>query len=383
MEVKDLIEKYCLQSNLETYDPYDIWKTCIGSNVKKLYNTNKYLGIIPAGILTIFDIFINNKIRIFYKKREHPVVRAFASLALLNLYEISQNNNYLFSITNHLDWLKNNSSPLTVYYGWGINFKHFVSKKVNYPKEQPFSTITPYILEAFVKYKELTNYPCYDEIINKIFLFFENDIKIIEETEDYLITSYGTFKDRIVINAISYTLYSYSLFLNIYIEKEVYIKNKIIKLYNYIRKNQNENGSWLYSPEGNSFIDCFHTCFILKNLIKASAFLDLNEIDVVIEKGYGYIHENFYNLKYGLYKRFTKSNKPSIIKFDLYDNAEMLNLLLLLNKHDLALELKINIEKVFIKGEDIYSVIDILGNRKNKDTLRWAVMPYLYSLSKM
>jgi len=84
-----------------------------------------------------------------------------------------------------------------------------------------------------------------------------------------------------------------------------------------------------------------------------------------------------------LYKRFTKSNKPSIIKFDLYDNAEMLNLLLLLNKYDLALELKNNIEKVFIKGEDIYSVIDLFGNKKNKNTLRWAVMPYLYSISKM
>jgi len=379
----ELITKYCLQENLETFDPYDIWMTNLGIRIKKIYNKNKLIGTIPAGALTIFDYFLNNNYRIFYKKKEQPIVRALASLTLLNLYKHDHDKKYLEFIKEHLEWLKENSSSLTNNYGWGINFKHVVSNKVNYPKDQPFSTITPYVLEAFLNYKEITNDNCYDDVIHKIFLFFENDIKIIEETEDYLITSYGTFKDRIVINAISYTLYSYSLFLNIYKDKDGYIKNKIIKLYNYIRENQKENGSWLYSPEGNSFIDCFHSCFILKNLIKASAFIDLKEVNVVIEKGYGYIEENFYNIKYGLYKRFTKSNKPSIIKFDLYDNAEMLNLLLLLNKYDLALELKNNIEKVFIKGEDIYSVIDLFGNKKNKNTLRWAVMPYLYSISKM
>ena len=383
MATNSLLLKYCIKDSLETFDPYDIWKIKLGEITKRFYNFNKFLGIIPAIILTCFDFFINNKLRLFYKKQEYPVVRAFAAMSLLNQYKCEINENLLLNIEKHLDWLKNNYSKGYSGYCWGINFIHVVSNKVNYPKDQPFSTITPYVLEAFLNYKEITNDNCYDDVIHKIFLFFENDIKIIEETEDYLITSYGTFKDRIVINAISYTLYSYSLFLNIYKDKDGYIKNKIIKLYNYIRENQKENGSWLYSPEGDSFIDCFHSCFILKNLIKASAFIDLKEVDVVIEKGYGYIEENFYNIKYGLYKRFTKSNKPSIIKFDLYDNAEMLNLLLLLNKYDLALELKNNIEKVFIKGEDIYSVIDLFGNKKNKNTLRWAVMPYLYSISKM
>ena len=239
------------------------------------------------------------------------------------------------------------------------------------------------MLEAFLKYKELTNDTCYDEVVNKIYLFFENDIKIIEETDKYMVTSYGTFKDRIVINSVSYTFYAYSLFLKLYKEKEDYIKSKILKLFNYIKLNQREDGSWLYSPEGNSFIDCFHSCFILKNLIKASHNIRLNEVEKVIERGYNYLQANFYNSKYGLYKRFAKSNKPSLIKFDLYDNAEMLNLLILLHKNDLASQLQSNIEKSFEKNGDIFSTIDILGIKRNKHTLRWAVMPYVYSLSKM
>lgn len=40
MQNKELIEKYCLQDNLETYDPYDIWKTKLGFFVKNGFNIN-------------------------------------------------------------------------------------------------------------------------------------------------------------------------------------------------------------------------------------------------------------------------------------------------------------------------------------------------------
>jgi hypothetical protein len=37
----------------------------------------------------------------------------------------------------------------------------------------------------------------------------------------------------------------------------------------------------------------------------------------------------------------------------------------------------------FIEGKNIYSVIDYLGVKRNKNMLRWAVMPYLYALSSL
>ncbi len=80
---------------------------------------------------------------------------------------------------------------------------------------------------------------------------------------------------------------------------------------------------------------------------------------------------------------FTKNDKVCLIKFDLYDNAEMLNLFLLMGEKDKFNELNESIKKHFVKGKDIYSVIDFFGQKKNKNTLRWAVMPYLYSLSKV
>jgi hypothetical protein len=81
------IEKYLLRDDLSTYDPYDIWKTNFGIKAKQLYYKNKYLGIVPAGILTIYDLYINNSLRVGYKKQEYPIVRAQAALALINLYK--------------------------------------------------------------------------------------------------------------------------------------------------------------------------------------------------------------------------------------------------------------------------------------------------------
>jgi hypothetical protein len=83
-----------------------------------------------------------------------------------------------------------------------------------------------------------------------------------------------------------------------------------------------------------------------------------------------------------LFKRFSVKNKPSIVKFDLYDNAEMLNLALLLGDRCVADKLIASIDRNFRAGTDIYSQIDLFGVRRSRNTLRWAVMPYLYALSQ-
>jgi len=72
-----------------------------------------------------------------------------------------------------------------------------------------------------------------------------------------------------------------------------------------------------------------------------------------------------------------------LVRYDLYDNAEMLNLAILRGDTTLIESLPPLIEKKFMKGDDIFSQIDFLGVRRNRNHLRWAVMPYLYALSQL
>jgi len=382
--MRRLIEQYCMRDNLGTYDPYDIWKTSYGIVIKKLFNRNRLLGIVPAAVLTLLDVYINNRLRFSYSKQEYPIVRALAALSLLNLYEAERKEEYLEYVKLHLEWLIANRSKNCIGYGWGLGFEHAVKADVIYDKDTPFVTITPYSLEAFIEYRNLSGDDSYDDAIQGILMFLEQDIKIMESTKHHLVTSYGTSKDRVVVNAVSYMMYMYAL-LKPYAarDNDAAIADKIVRLYQFVKDQQRDDGSWLYSPEGSSFIDCFHSCIILKNIIKTSRLFDLKGAESVISDGYRYLQENLLDERLKLFRRFSVKNKPTLVKFDLYDNAEMLNLASLINDEKVVMGLSQEIKQVFIRDKDIYSQIDIFSSRYNKNMLRWAVMPYLYALSSI
>lgn len=204
---------------------------------------------------------------------------------------------------------------------------------------------------------------------------------VLREDENILITSYGPFKDRIVTNAVSYTMLAYSIFYKL-LDEKLYLKNKIQKMMNFIISVQREDGSWLYGPYDNkSFIDCFHSVFVLKNMIKTNKNINLVFNENSINLGYKYLKNNFFDNNHNLFKRFSLSNKPSLVKFDLYDNAEMLYLSKLLDDFSLVKLLEDSIKKNFIKNNDIYSIKELFGINKNKNTLRWSVMPYILAKS--
>ena len=172
----ELIEKYCLQDDLSTYDPYDIWQTNFGFKVKNLYNNNKSIGLIPAGVLTLVDLYVNNKRRYFYSKQEYPVVRALAAQALLNLYHIEKKEAYLEYSKKHIQWLIKNTCKGYSGYCWGLGFKYPVLKGVVYTENTPLATMTPYVLEALHKYYFVTNDNHVREVIVTIFDYLENDL---------------------------------------------------------------------------------------------------------------------------------------------------------------------------------------------------------------
>lgn len=378
----ELVNKVCTRNELKTFDPYDLWKTAGGFIVKNFYNHHPKLGLIPAALFTFYDVFLNNERRHFYTPKEYPIVRAWAALVLLNNYRHNRKTSTIDKVLLHLDWLKQNTCHGYSGYCWGLGFEYAVNKDLIYDSNMPLSTMTPYPLEAFIGYTEISGSTAYVDVILSIYNFFEKDVIILEETNDYIVPSYAAMPDRKVVNAASYLMYSLAILLPyIDVREHQRLGLKIKKLFAFIVKSQNVDGSWFYSPEGDSFIDCFHSCIVLKNIIKTNRTFPLHGSGQVVEQGYLYLKNNFFIEKVGLFKRFSKSNKPSIVKFDLYDNAEMLNLAILMGDGSLVCKLLKAIEKNFCVGEDIYSQIDIMGKKRNKNTLRWAVMPYLYALS--
>ena len=289
-----LIERFCTGADLSTYDPYDVWKTSFGFQVKQLYNRSPKVGLAPAATLTVFDTFVNNGLRMGYRRQEYPIVRATAALCLLNRYEKGRGPHLLASARRHVDWLVENSC--TGYSGccWGLGFPYGAGPTVVYDVNTPLSTMTPYGLEALIRYAVVTREERFSSAIESIFEFFDRDIQVMAEDGESMATSYGPFMDRIVINASSYTMYALALALP-YVSRQLTerITAKIGKLYRYVQKAQRPDGSWLYSPQGRSFIDCFHSCIVLKNVFKTNQIMPLPGSEDLIAAGYAYVKKAF------------------------------------------------------------------------------------------
>ena len=341
--------------------------------------------MLPAALFTAYDTWINNRLRLFYPRREYASVRSLAALALLNLYRATADRQYLSWARRHLGWLQEHRCPGYAGACWGLGFDYAVMKGLIYDGNTPFSTVTPYALEAFCRYSGLASTDEYVDTIRSIHTFLERDLQVMSETQRHLATSYAARRDRIAFNSVAYTMYSYAL-LRGHVDAAARDRavEKIRKLYANLCDHQGADGSWFYSPDGESFIDCFHSCFVLKNMIKTNALIPLADCDSVVERGYGYLRQAFRDNRTGLFRRFAVANKPGLVKFDLYDNAELLNLAVLRHDRDFARELAHHITRHFVRpGHGIYSKIDCFHGKRDLDTLRWAVMPYLYALSEL
>ena len=373
-----LLEQYCLPDDLSTHDPYDIWSCSLGFGAKRFYNRHKYLALPVVGLFSIFDRF--NSRHFFYKKREYPIVRAMAAQVLLNLYRITADEKYLVRAKNDLEWLLNHRGESKSGAGWGTLVPRTVSKTAEYPASMSFSTITPYVLEAFWNYSKLLNTEEYQWIFPKFREFFHSDLVPMLETETELAFSYGTVRDRIEFNSNCYILYCRALLGHILNDHSA--DGQIFKIYNFVKNHQREDGSWFYSYSGkNSFIDCFHSCFNLKNLFKANGILPLEGAREVIDRGWDYLKKALFDSKEFLFRRFSISNKPGIIKFDLYDNAEALNFAYMIGDDVFASQLRDSIEAHFVRNGVVFSRIDLSGTLICPDYLRWAVMPFMLSVS--
>lgn len=374
-----------LGPNLATYDPYDLWKTRLGLWLRKFFYKNGKITIPIMAPFFILDVYAPKLIRAFLKPQEYPIVRASAALSALNIYEITSDRKYVNLASDSVKWLIENKSE--GYHGacWGINFP-WMTKDGFYSSSTPFITHTPYCVEALLRFSDITkDKQSLDTGLSSL-SFLENDMKVLLDDSDKLALSYGPyFESRIVINANSYAMMMYAMLADRLYNKRVILLEKASRIFNYIESRQNNDGSWFYydDEEKGNFIDCFHSCFVLKNLIKYSNYAGV-DVENIVHTGLDYVLNNFLDSKYFLARRFSVSAYPSLAKFDLYDQAELLNLLCISGRIDLAKRLHDSIiNNFYIPSKGAFGYQIDRFNILNKMTyLRWAVMPTVYAFSE-
>ncbi|MBX2962033.1 MAG: hypothetical protein KF687_05940 [Cyclobacteriaceae bacterium] len=311
-------------TELRSFDWWDIWGTRYGGWAKTMYFKNRVLGGLMVAPFIILDLFYPAARKWFVKKRAFPICHAHISLGYLNLHQITQDQSYLEKAINLVPELMDMASQKAQSgLGWGMKHQWMTIQGL-VPIDTPCNTQTAYPFELFCRLYDLTNDPIYRHYLDKILRHVSNDFNEWW-IEDMLVCSYSTIDNRRVINANSYRMYML-LEGGARFDNEEYTR-KGVATARYIISSQNPDGSWPYS-EDQSFVDCYHTAFVLKNLLRSKEILRKHSIDVdtVIKSGYSYYLENLFDAQRRP-KPFAVEPRFTIFEYDSYDLAESIGLL--------------------------------------------------------
>jgi hypothetical protein len=152
----------------------------------------------------------------------------------------------------------------------------------------------------------------------------------------------------------------------------------------FVIESQNEDGSWYYSADGQrNFIDHFHTCFVLKALIKIEALTKDVHCTKAIDRGIAYYVRNLFDQE-GLPKPFSRRPRLTVYRGELYDYAECINLGVLLKGRFTALdEILVNLITLrgWQKADGSFRTRRLLVGWDNLPMHRWAQSQMFRSLS--
>ncbi len=368
-------------------DPYDLWSSPLGVKIRDSYYRNKISGKLAAVFLGVVDWILPEISRSILGtvKRTYPIVIGHEILRMNYCGELNA--------TQAVHAIEVGNSVLSKRLGesecsWGLGFP-WMSKNGLYGPDIPFVTHTPYMMEALLVLEKVP--VVHDkamEMFHGTWGFLET-LKVMYEDGESLALSYAPIDEpRMVVNANAYAAFAYALHAVHGKEGNCEVaKAKVERIVRWVIAQQGKNGSWFYYADNDpgNFIDCFHSCFVVKNLLKVSRLLPgfSGLIKPVTDKGWAYIKNELYDNDSGLCRRFTVRAQRDPFKLDLYDQAEYLGLLVDYGLFDEASEFAEWVEKKFRKGEHWYCRIDIFGRRWGKDFLRWGIVPFWYHQARL
>ncbi len=366
----------------QSFDPYDVWSSPYGVVIRRVYYSGHVFGKLAAIALALADWLTPGFSRRIIRaaKRSYPIVAA-QRILMLDV-ENRLTRELSGELASYLTALGTRCSQKQAW-AWGLGFP-WMSKNGLYGPDVPFVTHTPYVMEALLVLSgRSAAFNQADEMFHGTWRFLES-LLVMYEDQSLLALSYAPVEEpRSVVNANSYAAFAYALHA-VHGRPEVQNKarEKAKKLINWVIRQQQKDGSWFYyaDEKPGNFIDCFHSCFVVKNLIKVSRLVPefAGPIDAAVDNGWQFIEENFHDSRAGLCRRFMVHAQRDPYRWDLYDQAEYLGLLVDFGEMECAERFVRQVEDNFRSGENWFCRIDIFGRRWGKNFIRWGIAPFLY-----
>jgi squalene cyclase len=189
----------------------------------------------------------------------------------------------------------------------------------------PLITTTPYAYEAFSYVHRIDGRSRWLEIMQSIAEHALQDIKDTEISSDEATAGYNPQDTRGgVVNASAYRAFLLTSAAAQFSRDDY--RRAAERNLNFVLRAQQPDGSWFYAIDGvRDFVDHFHTCFVLKALVKIERLGDREDCRRAIDAGVNYYVRNLFDDR-GLPKPFSRAPRLTVYRQELYDYAECINL---------------------------------------------------------
>ncbi|MFQ5708107.1 MAG: hypothetical protein ACE5HO_11690 [bacterium] len=315
-------------------DHYDFWANAWGQRAKALYYRNPWLGAAAVAPFIFLDSFLPSTRRWFWSPRRFPIADAHFAMGFAYLYRATGEDKYYEKAVHFLETLEKTRCPGFEHYGWGYPFNWMTNSgptRVN----TPLITTTPYVYEAFAAVYEIDREARWLRVLCSIAEHVANDYYEMEISEKVRVCSYiavprnqpapGRF--RPIVNSNAYRAFMLTEAARRFVNESFWeIAQGNL---NFVLESQQPDGSWFYAAgKTDPFVDHFHTCFVLKNLIKIERLTGHKKCQEAIKRGLAFYLTQLLD-GHGLPKPFAKTPRVTLYRRELYDYAESLNLTLL------------------------------------------------------
>jgi hypothetical protein len=312
-----------------SYDFQTYYSGWLGRRAKALYYRHPKVGTLAVLPMVFSEALVPSARRLFWKPQRIPIADAHYAMGFAFLAEVSGEDQYYQRALHFLEVLEQTRCPGYDQYCWGYPF-HWETLLGTIPAGTPLITTVPYVYEAFQQVYRMDGKRQWQTIMHSIAQHALCDYKDVPTSAIASTCSYTPFPEHslMVVNGNAYRAY---LLTNAAIEfSEPKYESVAKRNLNFVLEAQNSDGSWFYAKDGKrSFVDHFHTCFVLKAIAKIEALTGNSDCTRAIERGVDYYTRHLFD-EGGVPRPFSRAPRLIVYRRELYDFAECLNLAVLL-----------------------------------------------------
>jgi hypothetical protein len=324
-----------------SHDFQSYYMSSLGKWAKTLYYEHRLPGTIAVLPMVFSEALAPSARALFAKRHRFPIADAHFAMGFALLGR-ALNDSALYRRAEHfLAVLEETRCPAYAEHCWGYPFD-WVTVRGTISAGTPLITTVPYVYEAFETVYRIDGNSRWRGIMRSIAQHALDDYQDFPTSATAASCSYTPApRDSIyVVNANAYRAF---LLTSASIEfDDARFRNVADRNLNFALEAQNSDGSWYYAKDGQrSFVDHFHTCFVLKALTKIEALTGRRECTAAIERGVEYYVQNLFDEK-GLPRPFARAPRLTVYRRELYDYAECINLAVLLRGRCPQLDARLN-----------------------------------------